>query len=1633
MKEKILKLITAISVIIVLTSINVLFLGYHIVIALANELETQGNNTNITDVQFDAYFKVDNGNTHYRQANITDDQIYLYININVLEKGSVNNAKIKINDSNFKIKENNNLNANTYVKNIDLNTNEIELNSIIYNNSVEIEIPIEFNKIDNINSNYFSKETNITLEGIYKEEEDEKALEGKIITKLDWTDNAEVTMFQTIEKCIDLGEKGILLQQGITTTIENGSLPRETEKFNIAVPKIGDILPTSIDVLINGTKIDGSRIQYNEENGQLFVEKEIAIDNEGNCSWDSGKDEYKIIYMYDQSVRDNLTNVTLHTEMNSKLFTKENMTKTDEQEVGLEFIGNVVSVKKFATEELYKGYLYANSTNETTYREDNVIEISNAEIIDSINASTSNSYFANEEQTAYDANAIVLYKETLINKNLFLQLFGEEGYMNIKDVNGNIITTINNQSETDESGNIHITYEQSITGIIFETSKPLEEGQFTIHNVKAIQGNTGYTKNQLKTFTRLQTNEIVVTNLGTDTVETGINLLDTKTEAKLELSTTNFSTLQMNENVQLLAILKSDSAEYDLYKNPFIEIRLPQELEQIDIYSINLLYGDGLQIVRQAYSQSEKIIQIQLEGEQSAFRNSIEEGIQIAISANMTFRKNIPTTETAITMIYRNENADQAQYETSVDIKLNSKYGAYLYNNISGYNEENTSLETIDNNTLMAKLDTETNEKQATVQQSFINNYSIPINQVAIVGNLKAENSNFDTALAQNIVTNREDAKIYYSTEENVSADDESWQENVESLEGMKAYKIELNGELQPAETINMDYQLVIPTQLEAGVTNYNKTDITYSYNGQALSTSSTIQLFTEQEPTIDVTTDAGISAQITATTANGQEVADGTEIFEGQPVEYTVTLENNTGRDLTNIQLVADHTNAVYYVQTERDPVTADYPELEDKIIITEKDENAENITRQLSELKNGETVTFTYLISPKRIDGNEMTGHITVTADSLETQEINTITNIIKDATIAVEVINNVDENFVPTVGDVISFKFNVTNYLPENQENVKLTIYTSELLSCIDEPEYIQEQLGFEASYENDALVLNIPTLSANETTSFNITFVFGEIPEDMVNTNVTLYCVAQENNGNIYYSNTIERQVDRTIAKIEATQSSNAEGNVVKAGDTITYMAEITNVDTAIDADDLQIVQYLEAKNAQIKNAYLETSNGQIVDAIVLSETEARFEYDLKQGETVQYVAEVTVSEEQVLDEDYDHQIVSYMSLAWNMGGTLDLNPIVTEVVDNTTTPGDNDDNNDDNNNDNNGDNNNDEADDNFISGTAWLDSNKDGTKGDNESGIADIEIHLMNAQTEEIIKTARTNSEGFYQFDHLNEGNYIVIFNYDSSKYRTTQYKKDGVDETRNSDVIQKEVNGKISTITDTLTIHNGGLSNINAGFIENEIFDISLNKTISKVIVQNAQGTRQITYNKEKLAKVEIRSKYIENTTVLVEYNIEIKNEGELQGYVNEIVDYIPSDLQFSSEINKDWYIGSDGNLHNNSLLNNVINPGETKTITLTLTKQMTAENTGNSINTAEIAETSNDFSVVDTDSIPNNKKDGEDDISSAELIISVGTGAVVVSISIIVILIIVGVVFVIYKKKERGGKLDENNQNKIG
>ena len=127
----------------------------------------------------------------------------------------------------------------------------------------------------------------------------------------------------------------------------------------------------------------------------------------------------------------------------------------------------------------------------------------------------------------------------------------------------------------------------------------------------------------------------------------------------------------------------------------------------------------------------------------------------------------------------------------------------------------------------------------------------------------------------------------------------------------------------------------------------------------------------------------------------------------------------------------------------------------------------------------------------------------------------------------------------------------------------------------------------------------------------------------------------------------------------------------------------------------------------------------------------------------------------------------------------------------------------------------------------------------------------------------------------------------------------------------------------------------------------------------------------------------------------------------------------MPKELTFNSEMNPDWYLDSQGLLHNKTLEKTAIEPGKTQTVKLVLTKTLNNNSTGTIENTAEIGSATNLEEIKDIDSTPGNKLTGEDDIGSASLIISIKTGGATMYIGIVIVsMIIIGLsIYVINKK----------------
>lgn len=182
-------------------------------------------------------------------------------------------------------------------------------------------------------------------------------------------------------------------------------------------------------------------------------------------------------------------------------------------------------------------------------------------------------------------------------------------------------------------------------------------------------------------------------------------------------------------------------------------------------------------------------------------------------------------------------------------------------------------------------------------------------------------------------------------------------------------------------------------------------------------------------------------------------------------------------------------------------------------------------------------------------------------------------------------------------------------------------------------------------------------------------------------------------------------------------------------------------------------------------------------------------------------------------------------------------------------------------------------------------------------------------------------------------------------------------------------------------------------------YIKLNYFDLALRKWVTHaIVIENGKETVTQTGHKaeddpEQVVKVELNRKKLNTLTVKFKYSIRITNEGDIAGYAKEITDYVPEGLKFVAEDNADWKDEGNNVISTRKLENTLLQPGESAEVQVTLTWINGKNNMGLKTNIAEISEDYNDKHIHDRDSTPDNKKEGEDDIDDAPVLLSVSTG----------------------------------------
>jgi type IV secretory pathway VirB2 component (pilin) len=224
--------------------------------------------------------------------------------------------------------------------------------------------------------------------------------------------------------------------------------------------------------------------------------------------------------------------------------------------------------------------------------------------------------------------------------------------------------------------------------------------------------------------------------------------------------------------------------------------------------------------------------------------------------------------------------------------------------------------------------------------------------------------------------------------------------------------------------------------------------------------------------------------------------------------------------------------------------------------------------------------------------------------------------------------------------------------------------------------------------------------------------------------------------------------------------------------------------------------------------------------------------------------------------------------------------------------------------------------------------------------------------------------------------------------------------KSNVSETNNSDAIKVE-SDSMNAVTNVMTVNGANIDNIDLGLQTRDVFDLQVSKYISKVTVTTSKGTKTYEYDNEEIAKVDIHSKQLNGAKVDLEYTIKVENVGDIEGYAEQIRDYVPSDVSFDDAKNKDWYKGTDGSVYVKDSNKTVLKAGESKEYKLYLSKVMNENNTGILSNKVDIVTKAN--SNVE-------KEEKENNTSVQNTIITVSTGATAKVILVVIVIVSIGI-----------------------
>ena len=1545
---------------------------------------------------------LDSEGKEVKEADITSE-LNLRLSIAVKE-GNLKNVNLDLSNCNFKLKD------------------ESGIDQINAGKTKKLDFKIVARNDDQFKLDLLNMESKIKLTGTYSNDNKTEEVNKEETVSVKWNSSNLTSMTEEekketkvlsteiiTNKTYTIGEtQKRLIQVKVKSGIKNNIYPIEKTIITVNPLEAGEMNEKEFT---NGTKLTAEEVnvaaystkatngkdgsanfgkaeenklgswQYDSESGKITITVNNSKD-ENNCvEWaKNAVDEFVVTYIFDKEAISNTSAIKTEVENNIKLYTDEAEHKktkryletNEEKAMPIEL--NIQAPESLSKRNIQKGESFAEAWT---------LNISNTQIggdilavskIDKLNIADSE-----------DIKSVTHYNATYINKEDFINILGENGEIVILNMaTGEELGKITKESTIENNDKIlGISYSENASQIGVQISKPVKAGKLSIASRKTLNiSSVEEYVSKIDKIDSLTINAIAgIQKAGeedfiysTETISKQISLVSPKSNAELGINLgKDKETLPVGEEnkVDFTVTLHTSKETDKLFNNPTVQIELPEQVKEASIVenTEGISNANGLEL--NGITINNNIIEVKLTGNQGEYVDYNGQDTTITFSANLKTPELQPTTTGDIKLTVVN---GEEKIEDSKQVTFSAEKGIILANSISNYNGEEPEILAIKENSKTGLL-SEEKSAIAQVKGTIINNTEKDVENVVVVGNFAGEGSTITPILKEQIAV--ENATVEYS------ADGQTWEAyNAEKASTYKNYKITF-AKLADKSITTFTYKIEIPENLGANKSMNSTYAIKIEDKAQK---AATITLETPQKIEIEVSAKA---------------ISD--TIYEEQEVTFTVDVTNKSNVTAKNVSLEAS---------------------LPEELELVSKPENFD--------IEAGKTVTKTITSKVKALPEETKQKDITTTIkaipngkeDQAKTVEVK---NVVKQALIKATIEDAYSDGaeFIYEGGQ-LGYKTTITNVSDETLTNVVVTsklpegtkLNTKEIgvykYEATEDPDMMKVEkidIDIKESGENGSIIYIIPKLEKGQTINIEIKMKADKLDKNVYEKEISYNEVISINEMEDYTLRKddiiIKPNYEISFSSENLTDSS--RNTYVNPGDEISYTLNIKNKTRFTQDIEINISEITGLKQLTKVEEAISIGNSYAIKKEIKPEETYRLDIkgianDAKEEDSIinfKAIISQIIQDREGISETREI-VLKEETTEYRIKGTKIDEPDKPIDPDDPDIPVEKT---------------------YSISGTAWLDENEDGIKEEKEKLLKGILVKIKQINKENVAEylkgedekeiIAITDNEGKYEFKDLKPGKYIVEFEYNTKTYMLTPVtNKDSVP-------IAPTTSEGTTVKTDTLNLNNENIENINIGLVLNSKFDLELNKYITKVTVQNNSGTTEYNYKNEQLAKVEIKAKQMASSTVLVEYQIEVKNNGAVPGTATVIADYLPKGLKFNSEMNTNWYQGTDGNLYTEELKDIMLEPGESKQVKLVLTKAMTSNSTGTFTNAAEIYEDKNDFGLVDTNSTPANQEQKENDYSTAELLISTATGSPMMYIGIIIIsmLILGGGIYLINKK----------------